>query len=117
MIGPSGQTNESIVTTNPILLAEIPNGTAINAGTGIFKGYTVPSNGIVSIYGAITGAASVLTFTWDGMNYYTLFGGSNMAANAIYCATIGVAAGDNINVSASVSTTSGVIRIFFTPSS
>jgi len=117
MIGPSGQTNESIVTTNPILLARIPNGTAIIAGAGVFEGYTAPSNGTISIYGAITGAATVLTFTWDGMNYYTLFGGSNMTVNAIYCATIGVAAGDNINVSALANTTSGVIRIFFTPSS
>ena len=117
MIGPGGQTGETIVTTNPILLARIPNGTAISAGTGVFNGYTTPSNGIVSIYGAITGAATVLTFTWDGTNYFALFGGQNMTANAVYCATIGVAAGDNVNVSALANTTSGVIRIFFTPSS
>lgn len=117
MLGPSGPSTQAEVSTQPVEIGKVPNGTSITAGTSVIPGYVAQSNGTVTIFGVVTGTATYLTFTWDGANYFGLFSSTNMTTSAIYCATVGVASGDNIGISAAANTTSGVIRVFFTPSS
>lgn len=103
--------------TFPQLILSLPAGTPATAGVGLLaQPFQAPSHGTVGVFGVITGTAARFRLTVDGANYFDLNGGVNQTLGAWYGFTVQVAKGDLINVSVSVNTTVGALRVLFTES-
>ncbi len=105
------------LSTSPVQVANLPDATAVTSGVGILsQAFNVPAHGTLQVSGWLSATAAALTITVDGTNYAAINQGNAQTLNAWYSATIWVAKGDQVNLSANGATTIGALRVLYTPS-
>ena len=106
------------ISTYPVSIGSVAEGTAATANTGVITTYTAPAHGTVNISVAIAAAGTATTFgvTLDDSHYYNFLNGQDLVVGTLSVFSIAVAKGDTINCAFGADTTIGTLRAFFVQS-
>ena len=121
-IGAAAPANQLQVSSFPVEIASIANGTAAVADTGVLGAdYTAPANGIVNVTAAIAAGDTAAQFqvTLDGANYYSFNSATSLTdltPGAVYTFSVTCHKGDTINFAFNAATTIGILRASFVAS-